>query len=343
MPSSQFVDPVTVWDDTGDRFIFSVLQQGTSTIQVSVAQQTDATGTYCNYSFSNLANQDFDHLGVDADGIYVSANVLSSTGQVVNNELFYASRTAMESCQSVTATDWTNLTNRDLTIARAITPAKEDGSTPGVEYLVNSFPAGACEVTLWSLTSAGVLSAFTVPTQCYNPPPKSKQKGSSATISTGDCSVTQASVVNGLLTFATPGAYNWNDGHGAVSIVEWYEINPSTRTLSTEGAFGTPGYSLFYPAAVTTSTGKMLFVYSVSSPKIYPSVWYVDETMTDATALANGSSYYTYNGLTTSPWGAYQSAWPDTSSINANAVWITGEYVASTNVWGTRFDLVTPS
>ncbi len=214
---------------------------------------------------------------------------------------------------------------------------------PGLEYLVNSYPTGACQLTLWTLNTGSVLTEATVPTQCYSPPPQAKQKGSTALVGTGDCSVTQASVVNGSLTFALPGAYNWNDGKGVVSIVEWFVLNPSTASVSSQGAFGTPSYSLFYPAAVTTSNGKMLFVYSASSSKIYPSAWYVDETMTDATALANGTSYYTYGGLRVSPWGAYQSAWPDTSSINANAVWITGEYVAATNVWGTKFDLVTPS
>ncbi len=342
LPSAQFVDPVTVWDDTGDRFIFSVIEQGTANVLVSVAQQSDATGSYCNYTFAGLANETFDRLGVDADGIYFSANILSTAGQVVSNELYSTSRTALESCQTATDTSWTALTNPDSTIAKAITPANEDGSTPGFEYLVDAFPAGACQVTLWTLTSANVLTRLTVPTQCYNPPPKAKQMGSSTTISTGDCSVTQASLVNGLLTFDNTGAYNWNDGHGSVSIVEWYVINPSKSMLSSEGAFGTPGYWLFYPSTITTANGHMLFVYSASGSSIDPSAWYVTQTMTGAMALANGTSYYTYSGQTVSPWGTYQSAWPDTDSINANAVWITGEYVASTNVWGTKFDLVTP-
>ncbi len=343
LPNNQFIDPETVWDDTGDRFIFSILQQSTAKVLISVAQQSDATGTYCNYSFGGLAYHDFDHLGVDSDGIYFSANVLSpKTGQVVNNELFFANRSLLETCQTATFAYWDGLTNPDGTIAKSIAPAQEDSSTPGVEYLVNSFPAGACQLTLWTLTSGSVLSNATVTTQCYNPPPQAKQKGSTTLIGTGDCSITQASLVNGLLTVDVPGAYNWQDGHGVVSIVEWFVLKPSTASVSSQGAFGTPNYWLFYPSAITTANGKMLFVYNTSGPSIYPSVWYVDETMTDATALANGVSYYTYSGTKVSPWGAYQSAWPDTSSISANSVWITGEYVKATNVWGTKYDLITP-
>ena len=343
-PGKGILGPVTMWDDTGGRFIISALQQVSNNVLLSVAQQTDATGTYCNYSFGGLLNHDFDHLGVDNDGIYISSNIISqTTGQVVNNQLFFVNRTAVESCQSATFTYWNGLTNPDGTIAQSIAPAREDSSAPGVEYLVNSVPAGACQLTLWTLTSSAVLSNATIGTQCYSPPTQAKQKGSTTVIGTGDCSVTQASLVNGLLTLDTPGAYNWQDGRGVVSIVEWFVLNPSTVSVANQGAFGTPGYWLFYPSAITTANGKMLFVYSASGTLVYPSVWYVDESMLDTVALAKGTSYYTYGGLPSAPWGDYQSAWPDTSSVNSNAVWITGEYVRATNVWGTKFDLITPS
>ncbi|HCI80915.1 MAG TPA: hypothetical protein DHW02_14630, partial [Ktedonobacter sp.] len=157
---------------------------------------------------------DFDKLGVDSDGIYFGFNILApgSSTLVSSNQLFYASRTALESCQTATYTDWTGLTNPDGSIAQAITPARQDSDAGGVEYLINSYPAGACQLTLWTLTSGGTLSNTSVPTQCYSPPTNAKQKGSSALIGTGDCSLTQASYVNGLLTVDMPGAYDWGDG-----------------------------------------------------------------------------------------------------------------------------------
>lgn len=341
--TSSFYDPMTIWDDTGDRFIFSVLQTGSKTIWLSVAQQTSATGSYCNYSFPTLSGHDFDHLGVDGDGIYFAFNILApgSSSVVVNNELFYASRTALESCQTATYTSWTDLTNPDGTIAEAMAPAREDNSAPGVEYLVNSYPAGACQMTLWTLTSSGNLSNASIPTQCYSPPTNAKQKGSSALIYTGgDCSLIQASLINGLLTTSTPGSYDWGDGNGPVSIVEWFVLNPSTASVSSQGAFGTPGYWLFYPSAITTPNGHMLFMYNASGASIYPSIWYVNQSLTGTKALANGNSYFGTSGVAV--WGYYQSAWPDASTVNLNSVWMTGEYAKATNAWGTKFGLVTP-
>ena len=337
--SANFFDPVTTWDDTGGRFIFSVLQSYSKTLWLSVAQQSDATGSYCNYSFTTVPVHDFDKLGVDSDGIYFSINALSS-GQVVSNELFFANRTVLESCQPASYTTWTGLTNPDGTLAQAITPARQDTSA-GVEYLINSIPAGACQLTLWALTSSGTLSNTSVPTQCYSPAPSAKQQGSAALIDVGDCSITQASYVNGLLTVDTLGSYDWGDGNGPVGIVEWYVLNPSTASVSSQGAFGTPGYWLFYPSTITTANGHMLFVYNASGASIYPSVWYVNQSLTGTQALANGISYYGTSGV--SRWGDYQSAWPDATGGSPNAVWITGEYVkAGGKTWGTKFDLVTP-
>ncbi len=339
--NSTFYDPMSVWDNTGSRVIFSILQSGAKVVWLSVAQQANAKGSYCNYSVPAPANRDFDHLGVDSDGIYVSVNVLApgSPTQVVGNELYYFNRTALETCQPVQYTDWTNLTNPDGTIAEAITPARQDTSTQGVEYMVNSYPAGGCQLTLWTLTNTDNLSNTSIPTECYSPPPAAKQKGSSALIySGGDCSLTQASFVNGLLTVATPGSYDWGDGNGQVGIVEWFVINAGAGTLANQGAFGTKGDWLFYPSAITTQNGNMLFVYNASGSSIYPSVWYVTQSMTNAVALANGVSYMGTSGV--SGWGYYQSAWPDVNSGFPNDVWITGEYAKATSAWGTKFDLV---
>lgn len=338
--NSPFIDPVTQWDSYGARFIFSILQQGSDTLWLSVAQQPSATGKFCNYSFTFLPSHDFDKLGVDSDGIYFSANLLNGSGQTVNNELFFASRIALEGCRQATYTNWTNLTNPDGTLAQAITPARQDSSANGVEYLVNSYPTGACQLTLWTLTSVGNLSNTSVPTQCYSRPPLAKQAGASALLASGDCSITQASYVHGLLTVDTLGSYDWGDGNGPVGIVEWYVLNPALASVSSQGAFGTPGYWLFYPSAIRTANGRMIFVYNASGPSIYPSVWYVNQTMMDTTALVNGVSYDGTSGVT--PWGDYQSAWPDATGKGPNSVWITGEYVRATNSWGTDFDLVTP-
>ena len=156
----------------------------------------------------------------------------------------------------------------------------------------------------------------------------------------GDFSLTQVIFANGLLALANLGSYDWGDGNGPVGIVEWYVLNPNTASVSNQGAFGTPGEWLYYPAAVRNYAGNMLFVYNASGPTTYPSVWYVNQTFTGTTALAQGNTYYAPPGG--SPWGDYQSAWLDSNGRSPNSVWITGEYANTTTTWGTEFGLVTP-
>ena len=328
-------DPVTQWDRTGSRFLF-IVDSGSSLL-ISVAQQTSGLGNYCNYTFPTLANYfaDFEKMGVDANGVYFSANLY---GSPFTNELFFANRTQMETCQTVGFTYWTGLTNPDSSIAFAIVPARADSSSPGVEYMVNSYPGGACQLTLWQLTSGGSLSNSTVATQCYSPPPAAKQAGSNGTIDAGDNRLYQADYLNGLLTLDTVGSHDWGDGNGQVGIVEWFVLNASAGSVYNQGSFGTPGYWLFYPATILNSVGHMLFVYNSSGPSNDPSIWYTNQTLSTTLALATGVSYYGTGG--TSRWGDYQSAWLD--PVSTKAVWINGQYCNATNSWGTRIGFAVP-
>lgn len=340
---SVIFDPIVIWDALAERFIF-IADTGKALL-LSVAQQSDATGNFCNYKFPTLTGlgSDFDKLGMNYYGVYFTTNELASNGTVQSNEVFFASRSQLESCaQKVSYTTWSNLNNADGTIAQAIVPALQYTSSGGNEYLVNSQPGGACLLTLWTLVSNSkpTLSRTFVPTQCYSPPPNARQAGSSATISIDDCSLTFVGYLNGLLTMSMVGSYDWGDGNGPVGIIQWFVLNPGTAQVSKQGAFGTPGYWLFYPAAITNFAGRMLFVYDASGPTIHPSIWYVNQTFTGTQALAQGVSYYGTSGI--QPWGDYQSAWVDASGSASNAVWITGQYANATNSWGTKFALVTP-
>jgi hypothetical protein len=335
--SGSLFDPVVQWDKAGSRFMF-IVDTGSSLL-LSVAQQTNGLGNYCNYAFPTPSGYfaDFEKLGVDADGVYFSVNLY---GSPFTNELFFANRAQLESCQSTNYLFWTGLTNPDGSIAFAIVPARQDTSAGGVEYLVNSYPGGACQLTLWTLTSGGSLFNATVGTQCYSPPPPATQAGSAGTIDAGDNRLYQASYINGLLTLDTVGSYDWGDGNGPVGIVEWFVLNPSSASVFSQGAFGTPGYWLFYPATIRNYVGHLLFVYDASGPSIDPSIWYTNQSLSTTLALASGVSYYGTSG--TARWGDYQSAWLDPISGSKNTVWITGQYAAGTNYWGTKVGRVVP-
>ena len=332
-------DPVTQWDKTGKRFLF-IVDTGSSLL-LSVAQQTNGIGNYCTYTFNTPSGlfADYEKLGVDSDGVYFSVNLYSGNS-FSSNELFFANRTQLETCATTSFTFWTRLTNPDGSVAFAIVPARQDSSSSHIEYLVNSYPGGACQLTLWKLTSSKSLSNSTVGTQCYSPPPAAKQKGSAGRIDAGDNRLYQANFLNGLLTLNTVGSHDWGDGNGPVGIVEWFVLNASSATVFSQGSFGTPGFWLFYPATIRNSAGNMLFVYDASGSTIHPSIWYVNQTLSGTLALATGAGFYGTSG--TARWGDYSSAWLDPVSTSANSIWITSQFAKSNNVWGTEVGRVTP-
>lgn len=340
--ATTFYDPNVIWDAAGKRFIFLVTT-GISLL-LSVAQQSNAnSGDFCNYSFPTLTGlgSDFEKLGVNSVGVFFTANEVAG-GKLYNNMLFFVNRAQLESCtQNVSYTTWTKLKNPNGTVAEAVTPAVQITASQGNEYFVNSYPNGGCMFIVWTLdTSNLMLTSTTVHSQCYSPATNAPQAGSSATIYTGDCSITHVSFVNGLLTFAIPASYDFGDGNGPVAIVEWFVLNPVTAKMAVQGAFGTPGYWLFYPSAIRNFQNQMMFVFDVSGPNIDPSIWYVNQTFTGTQALAQGPGPFGQGGI--QPWGDYHSAWLDSGGSNPNAVWITGMYAINTSTWGTKFGLVTP-
>lgn len=338
--SGLIFDPVVQWDKSGQRFLF-IVNTGSSLL-LSVAQQTGGIGHYCTYTFPTPSGDfaDYEKLGVDTDGVYFTVNLYTGNPPVfTSNELFFANRTQLETCLIGSYTTWTTLKNPDGSVAFAIVPARQDSSSSNIEYMVNSYPNGACQLTLWKLTSSKSLSNSTVSTQCYSPPPPAKQKGSSGTIDAGDNRLYQANFLNGMLTLDTVGSFNFGDGNGPVGIVEWFVLNASSSTVSSQGSFGTPGFWLFYPATILNSAGHKLFVFDASGNTIYPSIWYVNQTLSGTQTLASGAGHYGTIG--TARWGDYQSAWLDPTTTSPNSIWITGQYAKANNLWGTKVGRVT--
>lgn len=333
--SGSLFDPKAVWDKRGGRFIFMV-DTGSSLI-LSVAQQTNGVGNYCNYLFPTLSGYfaDYPQLGVDENGVYFEANMYPNSGSVIT-ELFDANRTELETCAGTSYTYWSGLTNPDGSYAFTIVPAVAYFLDNNTEYLVNSYPGGGCQLTLWSLTSSGNLSNIAVATQCYSPPPPAQQQGSSGTIETLDNRLYQVNYLKGQLSLATVGSYDFGDGLGPVGIVEWFVINASTATIQSQGNFGIQGYWLFFPAMITTGAGLRFFVFNASGPTIYPSIWAISGCLCDTISVAWGTSYYGTSG--TARWGDYQSAWLDpVPNIKKKlvTVWVTGQYANGTDNWGT--------
>lgn len=335
-------DPVVEYDPWGGRF-FLLVDNG-SNIQISVAQQTNALGRYCTYTYNEGDFIDFPRLGFDVTGVYFTANMYPSQGSVYTN-LYQLDRVQMENCQTANFWKWDHVKDSSNKLVYTLVPAFKYNyySTHNEEYLVNQIFGGGCSLTIWKIANH-LLYNNSVSTQCYTPPPDAAQKGSSGTIaaSANAKTVYQATFRDGLLDVAMGSSYDW--GNGKIrSIVSWFEIDPVNNKVVRQGRFGNPDYWYFFPTMQQESNGKVAFVLNASGSTIYPSIWYLgmeaSGTYQNLVALAWGQSYYGSNG--SARWGDYQSARLDPT--NWSHVWICGQYASATNTWGTAIGNIAAS
>jgi hypothetical protein len=331
--SSNPFDPHVVYDPWGGRFI--MIADTGSSILLSVSDQSNAFGGWCNYTFPTIAGfADFPELGVDDNGVYFSVNMYNSSN---HSELFSLPRTSVEKCASFNYLYWSNLVDAAGNYAFSIAPAT--GQTyASTEYLVNSEANGGCSLTLWRLTG-GSLSRNYIGTLCYSPPSAASQKGTSVKVDTGDSRIAQADYRNGYVSVALTGAYNW--GSGNVNSVDWYfKINATAATLAAQHGAGSPGIWYFDPAIAQDNGGNAVVVYNSSGAAYYVNIWYLGLdsglVLHDNNALAWGQNADTVidPNFGTARWGDYESARPD--PLDASKIWLNGQYAAALNTWGTR-------
>lgn len=343
--SGRIGDPRIIYDPWGGRFIMIAFAPDGDAVFISVSQQSDAFGYWCNYGFPTLSGYmpDFPTIGVDSNGIYFSLNLSSFLDKTA--QVFQVQRTQMESCQAASGWTWhDNMNDPDCDGAylacRAftITPAVMYSTAP-YEYLIdsrpNSFGLYHCKLTFWKLDGAAhvLYTPVTINVQgCYNNAPSAPQQGAKVKLDVGDSRIYQASYMNGLLdTALTSGDSNLLP---QISVIQWFKIdtsNPDNPNLAQNGIISTPATWYFYPAIQQDNNGNTVVVYAASSASTYPSIRYrgitINGSLEEEKVLFQSPGYYddmgNHSNDTTTRWGDIQSAQLD--PINSAQIWIAGQ------------------
>lgn len=324
-------DPDVIYDPWGARFAFLV--DTGSSILISVAQQTNALGNYCNYTFSIANFPDYPRIGFDETYLYFTVNDYVN-GNFGYSVLFQINLQQMESCGTTNWWEWDHITDPNGNQAFNVVPALKYSfnTSHDEEYLIDTIFGGACNVTEWRINNH-LLFKNSVNTECYSTPPDASQAGSTATIpaSANGKILHQVTYRDNLLDFSLTTSYNWGGGN-VKAIIAWLKLDPVALTVSQQGLFGNPSYWFFFPALVQDSNGKTMVVFNSSNSSIDPSIWYIaqntDGSLQSTLALAWGSS-----ANSSGRWGDYQSARLDPTDVTH--IWICGQYAASGGAWGT--------
>ncbi len=320
---------------------------------LSVSQTADPLGLWWNYKLDatkdgNTATSnwaDYPSLGVDAQALYLTANMFKFGGNFQYAKIRIVNKTPLLTGAAATWWDFTNLKNAGGSVAFTVQPCNTFGA-PQVQYLVNSYFTGASEekqLTLWSITgppTAPVLTGRTVTTDFYGQPPIADQKGGVPGLNSGDVRVLNAIFRGGSVWCALTTFHNWGEAVNRAA-VHWFQINATSGALIQQGVFGAKALHYFYPALMPDANGNMTLVFSRSGANEYASIYYTGRKAPDPLGQLQGSALLKAGGGNSqrvdnsgrNRWGDYAGAASDPA--DGRIVWIYSMFADAGNKWGT--------
>lgn len=347
-------DPVVLYDHLAGRWLVTQLQYDTTfthTAQcLAVSTSSDATGSYNRYEFDFGTNfPDYPKFGIWPDAYYNSINVFPPHS-FAGAQACAFNRTAMLAGASASA-----ICFQQPSTVSSLLPADLDGSAPPAgspNYYVGladsthlnffrfhvdfSHPANSrfSGPTLVSVAPYSEICARATTVSCIpEPPPGEKVDG-------------LADRVMFRLAYRNFGDHeslvvNHTVKGGPLAGVRWYEIrNPSAPFVYQQSTLIDPNVNYWLGSIAMDKTGNIALGFSVSSHRVFPSVYVAGRAPTDAAGamfgplvLVNGSGVQ-FNSF--KRWGDYSSMSVDPT--DDCTLWYTQEYYAVTGSfnWATR-------
>ncbi len=317
-PSTDFFsDPRCYYDSSTQRWFFTefiapiFLSTAPSTQFLAVSNSSDPLGGYTIWSIPTSDSStpgcpcfgDFDQLGVDDNGIYISTNEFGNTSGAYNGVIIYAvSKQTVEnfSTTGIPPTFFeyrvpTDSFGQTYHIAPAETPPGASFA-PNAEYFVesnsNAFSDDHLEV--YALQDTSLLATPAPPplvntaisTESYSFPPDATQKGGPIPLGKANQdpegqlqadfnAIQEVTYVDGKVY--AEAATGTSNGDGAA----WFEITPKptskgvSATITAQGYVTVPNQNLIYPVIALNHAGDGYMAFTLSGPQYYPSAAYV--------------------------------------------------------------------
>lgn len=321
-PGLAFSDPRCYFDAATKRWFFQELTIGAvgpagqvtrqSREFEAVSDSADPTGSYTVYSWDTTdagtagcpCFGDFDNLGADNNGIYVTTSELGLVSGADNGVVVYAiSKQQLEDGARIGVTPavfgyrlTTGPFGPPFTVAPASTPPGARFA-PDTEYFVESDANALSDhrLAVYALRRTDRLAGFTAPflyrtvvaTRLYSAPVNARQRPGPRPLGTAfqdpigglQADFDQA----GEPTYARGRIYAELDTGTAAGTdaVQWFILTPalSGGTLSAriahQGVLAAPNVSLLYPYTAVDAAGAGYLVFALSGPHHYPSPAYV--------------------------------------------------------------------
>ncbi len=363
LPNAGAFDPIVLYDHFEGRWIMVWDNvddvNNTGFWLVSVSDDDNPMGTWCNYAFPAHLNGnlqafnwgDYEKAGFDDKALYITGRMFSLFGagfQYCKLRIIPKSELYNNSCGPVSYTDFWNFrepNNPGVVVdGPPIVATHIDVPPNNKAYMIVDAPYNTSTfVTLWTIddpVGSPSLSAVNIPTTAALPPPNANQLGGGfPRIDSGRRTYRNVFYKDGDIWSATAIAGGTGNQY---AYARYIRVDVATQSAEEDLAIGEDGGYALYPAAVVDSSNNMVMVYSRSADDEYVGFYFTGRrasdpanTLAPETVLKPGEGHYivTFGG-TRNRWGDYMGAYFDPAQ--PTVVWGLVEYAAAPqNVWDT--------
>ena len=287
-------DPQIAWDQTADRWLYSMLEQVTSTnscanvdgdyLDFGWSTTSDPLGAWCGFAINNgSVLDDYDKLGHDNNFIIIGANAYGNFGDetdFLGAEIWAINKPAAGSTTcpaSPPAHLFNSLTNSDGSPATTPVPADTTDSS-ALGYVVSAQDPGiatAASLSMWHLASNAGTPVLTqdpsVTVADYSVPPSIPQPSTVGSCSTsGNCLDSLDGRLTQTIAHYDPAAGSetvWTQHAvaditvGALSVERWYELQPGLTSPRQSGNVSDSTRYIFNGAVTPTGAGNAAVIF----------------------------------------------------------------------------------
>ena len=355
-------DPKVVFDHFANRWVMVYLAVNKTTQQnsilVSVSDDSDPNGTWCNWAFRGDVNgstpsgnwADYQGLGFDDQAVYIVPNQFGwdNTFKYAKIRILPKSTLYDPSCPAVTFTDLWDIrypqVGADAFTVFTFRPAVTFGN-PGAEYLMansgfispnNDF------MVLFKLTNpltTPVLTADVVPVVPSNPPPDTNQLGGETPlIDVGGHRIRNVVYRDGSVWTAHSVV---GSSVATQANARYVRVDVASKTALEDVSIGAVNCWYYYPAIAADVDSNMAMVVNRSCTTEFASIRYV--TRLDGGALEDSALLKAGEANYVKTFGSSRNRWGDYSGIavdpgDPRSIWMFAEFAASpANTWSTWF------
>lgn len=342
-PQDFAFDPRVIFDHDSQRwFALSVDNPGAAnSFLLAVSATANPTGSWKAFqidSDSTNANwADFPTLGIDADGVYLSANMFG-----ISDETFGVTVVSIpKSDLLLSSPSIANLAKfeNQSSIGSTVQPAVDFGASDGRSALLGEIVTPLVRTNVLGAGTAGATlsSSVNISVAGVSQPPTADQPGSAANLNTGDARFSGSVFEFGDSLWAVRSVDV--DGRSAI---RWYEISEVTNAVLQTGTISDTALSFYFPSIAANEFGDIVIGFSGSGASQYASSYAIlGQTISGVTSFgtpllleAGSAEYERLDGIGRNRWGDYSATTRDPT--DPRVFWTIQEYASATNEWSTR-------